>query len=440
VRKVLSDFYVSSVYKGGHGIQCKACLAEGRRKSKEKHHPSHGPVVDLPGEEWRVWSVNPVYAVSDMGRVKRVVPYIGPTGGEIFGEDGGLIKGYFKSDRGRVKYVGIKKSSSFIGCPIAPMVLEAFIGRCKRGRNRYIRKDGDEANDRLENLEWEPKAVPQKKLLPETAKCERCNEVKSISLFWNNGTVSDWCKGCAEVDPEGWIEKKKERRKQSKRHQKRRKREKLKRDRMVKETQGKALWEKGHPGLVWCITCGLPKDKEEMRTIRQNSWSGQCKICAKKTRGKWYTEKLPEKMKDPEFAKRRIENIKKSGRKAYRKKMKTIEGQLNARMRYRVRDCLRRGYKSGSWTTLVDYSVNQLKRRLRRTMPEGYSWDDFMDGDLHIDHIIPLSAFPFTSDRELNFKKAWALKNLQLLPARDNMVKGVTIEGSVQLGLPISQR
>ncbi|GAG98711.1 unnamed protein product, partial [marine sediment metagenome] len=75
------------------------------------------------------------------------------------------------------------------------------------------------------------------------------------------------------------------------------------------------------------------------------------------------------------------------------------------------------------WEDLVDYKLNDLKKRLFQTMPNGYCWQDFLDGKLHIDHIVPIVVFNFTQSEHTDFKRCWALNNLQLLPARENMIK-----------------
>jgi 5-methylcytosine-specific restriction endonuclease McrA len=43
--------------------------------------------------------------------------------------------------------------------------------------------------------------------------------------------------------------------------------------------------------------------------------------------------------------------------------------------------------------------------------------------DWHIDHIIPLSRFKFTSSIDPEFQAAWALSNLRPLWAKENLVK-----------------
>lgn len=72
---------------------------------------------------------------------------------------------------------------------------------------------------------------------------------------------------------------------------------------------------------------------------------------------------------------------------------------------------------------MLGYTAEQLYDRLMSTMPDGYSWQDFMEGRLHIDHVRPASLFTYESCDDLQFKVCWALDNLQLLPWRDNILK-----------------
>ncbi|MBA7551803.1 hypothetical protein ES705_44352 [subsurface metagenome] len=70
-------------------------------------------------------------------------------------------------------------------------------------------------------------------------------------------------------------------------------------------------------------------------------------------------------------------------------------------------------------------------------MPAGYTWQDFLSGELHIDHIIPISAFNFTKPEHTDFKRAWALENLRLLPAKENMIKHDRLDRPFQPALKI---
>ena len=87
---------------------------------------------------------------------------------------------------------------------------------------------------------------------------------------------------------------------------------------------------------------------------------------------------------------------------------------------------------------VLGYTIDELYKRLNETMPDGYTWDDFIGGDLHIDHIIPVSVFNFDNPSHIDFKRCWALDNLQLLPARENCVKNAKIDKPFQPSLKLS--
>lgn len=95
-----------------------------------------------------------------------------------------------------------------------------------------------------------------------------------------------------------------------------------------------------------------------------------------------------------------------------------------------------KGNKSGRhWESLIGYTLDQLYSRLRRTLPSGYTWQDYLDGKLHIDHIIPVSVFNFEKPEDTDFQRCFALKNLQLLPARENVIKSNKLDGHFQPSL-----
>ncbi len=93
-----------------------------------------------------------------------------------------------------------------------------------------------------------------------------------------------------------------------------------------------------------------------------------------------------------------------------------------------------RGVKSRrKWQSLVGYTLKDLKKHLEKQFTEGMSWDNY--GEWHVDHKIPLAVHNFLSPEDLDFKRAWALKNLQPLWAHDNSVKHTTIDKPFQPSL-----
>lgn len=112
------------------------------------------------------------------------------------------------------------------------------------------------------------------------------------------------------------------------------------------------------------------------------------------------------------------------------KRRSTPEGKLNHSMASNIRNSLM-GMKQGrSWEKLVGYSVDQLKNHLAKQFKQGMSWKNY--GKWEIDHIIPISAFNFISHENIDFKRCWALKNLQPLWKSENRIKNNKMEKPFQ--------
>ena len=78
------------------------------------------------------------------------------------------------------------------------------------------------------------------------------------------------------------------------------------------------------------------------------------------------------------------------------------------------------------WAALLGYTLEDLVRHLKRTIPKGCTWLDFIDGALHIDHITPRAKFDLSNVDDL--RRCWCLSNLRLLTAEENMRKGARME------------
>ena len=73
--------------------------------------------------------------------------------------------------------------------------------------------------------------------------------------------------------------------------------------------------------------------------------------------------------------------------------------------------------------SLCGYTIDDLRQHLERQFVRGMSWENMGSG-WHIDHIVPLSSFSFSSVTCPEFRAAWALSNLRPLWATENMSKG----------------
>ena len=171
-------------------------------------------------------------------------------------------------------------------------------------------------------------------------------------------------------------------------------------------------------------------------------------------RNLWYKNNL-EKVKNynkkyREEHKEHFKNYMKKYRKEYRKnnfkkirdyqykwecnkRKSDLKYNLDKRMSALIRTSLKGNKKSRSWELLVGYTINELKNHLEKTLPKGYKWEE-----CHIDHKIPISAFNYTESEHPDFKKCWALNNLQLLPIKENLIKSNKLDKPFQPALQLS--
>jgi hypothetical protein len=70
---------------------------------------------------------------------------------------------------------------------------------------------------------------------------------------------------------------------------------------------------------------------------------------------------------------------------------------------------------------MLGYNADQLKKHLESKFKDGMTWDNC--GKWQIDHVIPDSWFKYSSIEDEEFKKCWALDNLQPLWADQNRKK-----------------
>lgn len=74
----------------------------------------------------------------------------------------------------------------------------------------------------------------------------------------------------------------------------------------------------------------------------------------------------------------------------------------------------------GNGFELLDYTLEELKEHLNPLLKPGMTWDNY-DNEWHVGHIISISHFNFTSPDDEDFKKYWALSNLQPEWGKENL-------------------
>jgi len=174
---------------------------------------------------------------------------------------------------------------------------------------------------------------------------------------------------------------------------------------------------------------------KELRNVERLYYKNHYFESNKKT-GKW-RENNCKKLKEKNFKER--QEHKRNRKNSYSKNRYKIDLKfnLNSKIGIIIWHSLK-GNKAGrGWESLVGYTLSDLIKRLNETMPVGYTWQDYLNGDLQIDHIIPRSAFNFTKPEHTDFRRCWALENLRLLPAKENMIKHDRLDRPFQPALKI---
>lgn len=105
--------------------------------------------------------------------------------------------------------------------------------------------------------------------------------------------------------------------------------------------------------------------------------------------------------------------------------------KISVRLRNRINMVLR--YKQGiekktSTEALLGCSIEKAKEWLEAQFTEDMTWDAFLAGEIHIDHIRPCASFDLTKKSEQLECFNW--KNLQPLWAKDNLEKGAKFGSS----------
>ena len=74
---------------------------------------------------------------------------------------------------------------------------------------------------------------------------------------------------------------------------------------------------------------------------------------------------------------------------------------------------------------LLGYTMSELRIHLERQFTKGMTWEKFLQGEIHIDHIIPKAKFDL-SDAD-DWLICWSLPNLCPLWAKDNRAKSAKV-------------
>lgn len=90
-----------------------------------------------------------------------------------------------------------------------------------------------------------------------------------------------------------------------------------------------------------------------------------------------------------------------------------------------------------NWEKLLGFSKEDLKKYL---FVDNKLEEAYLLGKFDIDHKTPISWFSFSSEKDLAFRNAWSLENLQLLPHKENNIKSNCYCADVLLALSLIGR
>jgi hypothetical protein len=170
---------------------------------------------------------------------------------------------------------------------------------------------------------------------------------------------------------------------------------------------------KKEPAEKACEICG---------TIFKTFQKQKAKYCSKKCSSKKYRLSHIEKC-----SRYHAEYRQRTKHLRWNKEKKRLAASPKAALYKKILSVIGRNVKKGrAWRgnktfKMLGFSVEELIYRLKSTIPAGYTWQDFIEGKLHIDHEIPHASFNYGSPDDAEFKTCWSLNNLRLLQKELNI-------------------
>ena len=167
----------------------------------------------------------------------------------------------------------------------------------------------------------------------------------------------------------------------------------------------------------------ISENKDKVNEAARKSYKKRCNkipkinkeiILFNRISRKKYVNRLYQKKHREERSKRVAERIRNSPRL-----------RVNNSMGSGIYAAIKKNKNGKHWESFVDYTLSELILHLEKLFTDGMTWDNY--GEWHIDHKIPKVSFNYTNTKDSEFKKCWALENLQPLWAEDNLSKGATI-------------
>lgn len=185
-----------------------------------------------------------------------------------------------------------------------------------------------------------------------------------------------------------------------------------------------------------CSKCKIEKEESEFYKdkSKKDGLCSYCRICHNE-RTKIYFRTVNGKKYLKEYVKRNSEKSKgykkkysqksssKNLRNEWFKKRRIVDAKfkLDMNMATAIGTALKGKKASSAWKDLTGYTIESLMKHLENKFESWMNWNNY--GKWHVDHIKPKSLFKYETAEDSEFKKCWALENLQPLEATKNMSK-----------------
>jgi hypothetical protein len=176
-----------------------------------------------------------------------------------------------------------------------------------------------------------------------------------------------------------------------------------------------------------CIKEINKKRKEEKKEYDKNNYKKNKKI--KLDYQRQYYEKNKKDKLDYQRQyykknKKEILEYKKNNREKINKNLINFRKKSKNYLSLKISTAIRKSIKNKNkyhWENLVGYSLQELIEHLEKV--SDFTIQDYLEKDLHIDHIIPVNLYKFENYEDIEFKKCWNKRNLRIITAEENLTK-----------------
>ncbi|MCK9428915.1 MAG: hypothetical protein M0R17_02750 [Candidatus Omnitrophica bacterium] len=106
--------------------------------------------------------------------------------------------------------------------------------------------------------------------------------------------------------------------------------------------------------------------------------------------------------------------------------------RIKSLLRHRLWLLVKKEYKKSSALKLLGISIENFKKYIISKFTEGMTWEKLMNGEIHIDHIVPCAVFNLKCSYHQKLCFHWS--NLQPLWATTKVINNITYLGNINKG------